>query len=162
MTTQSDTERGEAVSPFEVKWAWKGGATAGLIATFAMGLAISVVQLSTLQIAIAGLYGFEGSLVAGWIAHLVHGSLFGVIFAGLMADPGLYRVSDSFSKTVVAGVVYGLVLAIIGAGIIMPIWFGLAGFPTPPSIPNVTVPLLIWHGIYGVVLGSLFPLVNRL
>lgn len=162
MTTRTDPERGDAVSPFEANWSWKGGAVAGLVATAVMGLAISVVQLSTLRVAIAGLYGFEGNLVAGWVAHLAHGTLFGMIFAGLMADPGLYRISDWVWKSVVAGVVYGFILAIIGAGIIMPIWLGLAGFPTPPSIPNVTTPLLIWHGIYGIVLGSLFPLVDSL
>lgn len=159
MTTRNDLEPSEAVSPFEARWAWKGGALAGLIATVMMGLAISAVELSTLRIAIAGLYGFEGNLVVGWVAHLAHGTLFGIIFAGVMADPGLHGVSNWVWKTVIAGVVYGLVLAILGAGIIMPIWLGVAGFPTPPSIPNVTVPLLIWHGIYGVVLGSLFPFV---
>lgn len=160
-STRDAYEGSEAVSPFDTRWSWKGGALAGLVATVAMGLAISVVQLSTLRLAIAGLYGFEGNLAVGWLAHLVHGTLFGVIFAGLLADPGFYRVSDSVWKSIVAGTGYGLVLAVFGAGIIMPIWLGFAGFSTPPSIPNVTIPLLVWHIIYGVVLGGLFPFVDR-
>jgi len=154
MSTRDDY--GETVSPFERRWAWKHGALAGLIATVAMGLAISAVQISTLRLAIAGLYGFEGSLVAGWVAHLAHGTLFGVGFAGLLSDPGFVRVGYSLPRTVVAAVGYALVLAVAGAGIVMPIWLGLAGFSAPPSIPNVTVPLLVWHVIYGGVLGGLF------
>lgn len=96
------------------------------------------------------------------MAHLFHGTLFGMIFAAVLADPGLYRVNERIWKSVVAGAVYGLVLAVAGAGIIMPIWLGVVGFPTPPSIPNVTTPLLIWHAIYGVVLGGLFPFVKEL
>ena len=150
----------ETTDPFETNWAWKRGGIAGFLATVVMGAAISVMHLSTLQLAIAGLYGQSGNLIAGWVAHLVHGTLFGMIFALLLSDPGLYNVTDWYWKAIVAGVVYGLMLAIIGAGIIMPIWLGLAGFPTPPSIPNVTLPMLIWHLIYGFVLGGLVPMLE--
>jgi hypothetical protein len=153
---------GETTAPFESNWAWKGGAIAGLVATFAMGVAISLMDLSTLQRAIAGLYGQSGNLATGWTAHLVHGSLFGAVFSLFLSDPGLHGVTDWYWKTTLAGVVYGLVLAIAGAGIIMPIWLGVAGFPTPPSIPNVTGPILLWHLVYGVVLGGVFPFVEDL
>lgn len=151
----------ESSDPFSARVAWRGGAIAGLAATVAMGIAISLVRLETLRLAIAGLYGFEGSLVVGWIAHLFHGALFGVLFAALMSDPGVYRITDWRWKSVLAGVVYGLVLAVVGAGIIMPIWLDAAGFPGAPSIPNVTVPLLAWHVVYGVVLGGIFPFVEE-
>lgn len=162
MPLSSTYRRSETGEPFEKRWAWRGGAVAGAVATVAMGVAISLVQLSTLRVAIAGLYGFEGSLVAGWIAHLVHGSLFGAVFAAVLADPGLYRVTEWVWKTVVAGVVYGLVLAVVGAGIVMPIWLGVVGVSMATSIPNVSVPLLIWHVVYGVVLGGVFPFVEGL
>jgi hypothetical protein len=161
MRLKTEYRRSEPGEPFEREWAWRGGAVAGFVATVAMGLAISVMQLSALRVAIAGLYGFEGSLVAGWIAHLLHGSLFGAVFAAILADPGLYRVSEWVWKTVVAGVVYGLVLAVVGAGIVMPIWLGVVGVPMASSIPNVTVPLLVWHVVYGLVLGGLFPFVEE-
>ncbi|PSQ09449.1 hypothetical protein BRC93_12885 [Halobacteriales archaeon QS_5_70_15] len=88
---------------------------------------------------IAGLYGSEGSLAAGWIAHPIHGSLFGAVSAAVLADPGLYRVTEWVWKTVVAGVVYGLVLAVVGAGIVMHIWLGVVGVSMATSIPNVSV-----------------------
>lgn len=141
---------------FGAGWRWRGGAIAGFVATVAMGFAITLVDASTMRLAIAGLYGQSGSLLAGWIAHLVHGTLFGMLFAVILSDPGIYRVADWYWKTIVAGVVYGLVLAIGGAGIIMPIWLTVAGFPAPPSIPNLTASLLVWHLVYGVILGAVF------
>jgi hypothetical protein len=158
-----DRESGtDTTTPFENTWGWKGGGIAGVIATIAMGAAISLMDLSTLQLAIAGLYGQSGNLVSGWIAHLVHGSLFGMLFSLLLSDPGLYRITDWFWKSTLAGVVYGMMLAIVGAGIIMPIWLGVAGFSSPPSVPNVTVPVLIWHLVYGIVLGGVFSIVEDL
>jgi hypothetical protein len=162
MRFASEYRRSETGEPFERRWGWRGGAVAGAVATVAMGLAISLMQLSMLRVAIAGLYGFEGSLLAGWAAHLLHGSLFGVVFAAILADPGLYRVSEWLWKTALAGVVYGLVLAVVGAGIVMPIWLGVVGVSVTAAIPNVTVPLLVWHAVYGVVLGGLFPFVEGL
>jgi len=75
-----------------------------------MGLATMAGDLAVLRDAVAGLYTFEGSLVAGWLAHLAHGTLFGLVFALVLSDPGLYRVTDWAWKTVLAGVVYGFVL----------------------------------------------------
>jgi hypothetical protein len=162
MSTHDRSDSGtETRDPFETRWAWKAGAVAGLVATLVMGVAISLTDLATLRGAIAGLYGLRGNLAAGWGAHLFHGTLFGVIFAWVLADPGLQGLSDWAWKTVVAGVVYGLVLAVVGAGIVMPIWLGLVGFPAPPSLPNVTIPMLGWHVVYGAVLGGLFHSVAR-
>lgn len=158
-----DQESGtETKAPFEKGWAWKGGGIAGLVATIAMGAAISSMDLSTLQLAIAGLYGQSGNLITGWFAHLVHGSLFGMLFSLLLSDPGLYRITDWYWKSTLAGVVYGMMLAIVGAGIIMPIWLSVAGFSSPPAVPNVTLPVLVWHLVYGVVLGGVYPLVEDL
>lgn len=151
------SEPAKTPAAFEGAWAWKGGAVAGFVAAIVMGAAITVTGLDTLRLAIAGMYGFEGSLAAGWVAHLAHGTLFGLIFAGVLSDPGLYRLDDWAWKSAVAGVVYGLVLAVLGAGIIMPMWQGVVGMPTPASIPYVTTPTVLWHVVYGVVLGGLFP-----
>jgi len=156
-----DTEQ-FATEPFEATWAWKGGAVAGLLATAAMGAVITAMDLSTLQHAISGLYGLPEGLLTGWLVHLIHGTLFGLLFALVLSDPGLYNLTDWYWKTLVAGVVYGMMLAVFGAGIIMPIWLATAGFSSPPPIPNVTVPMLIWHLVYGIVLGGVYPVVEDL
>lgn len=157
---RDERERATLPAAFETRWAWKGGALAGLVATAVMGVVISLTSLATLRLAIAGLYGFEGNLTAGWVAHLAHGTLFGVVFAAVLTDPALYRLSERVWKTTVAGIVYGLVLAVVGAGILMPIWLSATGFADPPSIPNVTTSSLVWHLVYGAVLGVLFSLLD--
>lgn len=162
MSVQPDLNREpDTLAEFESTWAPKGGAVAGLVATVAMGMVIGVTELETLRVAIAGLYGQSGSLAAGWVAHLVHGAFFGIVFATVLADPSLYRVSDRVPKAVGAGVVYGLVLAVVGAGVVMPMWLRAVGVAYPP-VPNVTGPSLVWHLVYGVVLGGVFPYVEHL
>lgn len=140
---------------------WQKGIVAGAVATVAMGLVIMVTDLELLRAVIAGLYGQEGNLVVGWIAHLVHGSLFGLLFAVILSDPTLARIQQRVWKTVVTGVVYGLILTVVGAGIIMPIWLEFVGFPERPPIPNVTTASLIWHVVYGIVLGAVFSLLTE-
>lgn len=135
---------------------WRAGAASGFIATIIMGAAITAVDLATLRVAIAGLYGFEGSFAAGWVAHLIHGTLFGVLFAFVLADPILRRVNEWLWKSVAAGLVYSVVLAVAGAGVIMPVWLTIVGYNEPPTVPYITTPILTWHLLYGLVLGALY------
>ena len=158
MSTETTREQGEIAAPFRAGWSWRGGAVAGFVATAVMGVAVTLGQLPVMREAIAGLYTLEGNLLAGWVAHLAHGTLFGMVFAAVLTDPALHRVSDWTWKTVLAGVAYGLALAVAGAGFVMPVWLAVVGFPSPPAVPNVTVPLLAWHVVYGAVLGGVFAL----
>lgn len=147
----------EQVDPFESEWSIRGGAVAGLAATVVMGLVIMATDVETLSVGIAGLYGLGGSLVAGWAAHLIHGTLFGVLFAMILADPGLHGLTRYRWKTLVVGLAFGLLLAVIGAGIVMPIWLWAVGATPQPSIPHVTMTTLGWHVVYGLALALLFP-----
>lgn len=154
-TQDADAEPG-AAAPFENRPAWFGGALAGLLATVAMGVAITVTDLGVLRSSIAGLYGFEGSLLVGWVAHLAHGTVFGVVFAAVLSDPGFHRIERWVWKTTVAGAVYAVVLAVVGAGFVMPVWLGLVG-AAGAEVPMVTAPSVAWHLVYGVVLGVVYP-----
>lgn len=161
MSAQSTREQTNIGEPFEAQWAWRTGAVSGFVATVAMGIAITVGDLTVMREAIAGLYTFEGNLLVGWLAHLVHGSLFGVVFAGVLSDPSFHRVTDWAWKSVLSGAVYALFLALAGAGVIMPIWLSVVGFGSPPPVPNVTAPLVGWHVIYGLVLGGVYTVLDR-
>lgn len=68
-----------------------------------MGAFITAMDLPTLQLAIAGLYGQSGDLAADWFGHLEHGTPFGMIFALVLSDPGLYSVTDWYWKTILPG-----------------------------------------------------------
>ena len=121
MPTEVTHRDAEEVAPFSAGWSWQSGGVAGFLATLAMGVAITVGDLAVLREAIAGLYTFEGNLLVGWAVHLLHGTVFGMVFALVLSDPGLHRIDEWAWKTVLAGVVFGLVLALAGAGVIMPI-----------------------------------------
>lgn len=149
----------EQADPFSTRWDWRSGAISGLLAAVVMGVAITVTRQATMQVAIAGLYGQAGNLLVGWAAHLVHGTLFGMLFALVLAEPGLYHLTDWPWKTTVAGIVYGVVLAVGAAGIVMPMWLGLLG-GAPQAIPALSAPMLVWHLLYGTALGALFPFVE--
>lgn len=150
------------LAPFEAGIAWRGGAIAGLGATLVSVLLIVAVEPAMLAETVAGMYGLSGSLAAGSAAHLVHGTAFGVVFAAVLSDPALVRVTDRLWKSVLVGVVFALLLAVIGTGFLLPVWLEFAGFGTALSIPYVTNVLFAWHVLYGLVLGLLFPFVDGL
>lgn len=152
----------QALEPFDEHLALVGGATGGFVAAIAMGVTFMVLEPAILGEFVPGLYGFEGSLAVGWIAHLVHGVAFGLVFAVVMDDPSLVQVSDYVWKTVIAGVVFGLVLAVVGMGVVMPMWSQAVGLSLVLEIPYVTLPLLVGHVVFGAVLGAVFPFVDRL
>lgn len=150
------------VEPFDDHFEWRGGAGAGLLAAVAMGVAMTVVEPGLLRDAIAGLYGQSGSLAVGWAAHLFHGVVFGLVFAVLLDDPSLVRVSDSLGRSVGLGVAYGVVLGVVGMGIVMPMWLDALGLSLAPDVPFASASLLGWHVLFGAVLGLLFPYLEGL
>jgi len=146
--------------PFEAHVGWRAGVGAGLAAATVMGLGMTLVEPALLAESIAGLYGAAGSLAAGWLVHLGHGAAFGLAFAVVLADPSLVRVGHWLPGSVVAGLVYGLVLALVGMGVIMPMWLEGVGLAGAPSLPFVTPALVGWHLVFGAVLGGLFPVLE--
>lgn len=78
----------------------------------------------------------------------------------VLSDPGLYQLTEWRWKTLVAGVVFGLVLAVVAAGLTMPIWLDALGIPMSIAGPNVTMPSLVWHLVYGIWIGELFPVLE--
>jgi hypothetical protein len=162
MATEHGTDaEPDAATPFETDLAWRAGALAGLTAALAMGVAITATDLGVIRSSIAGLYGFEGSLAVGWLAHLFHGTLFGALFAVVLTDPGLHRVEESPPKTVLAGLAFGLGLAVVATGFVMPVWLGVVGVGSPPGVPFLTAGTVGWHLVYGLALGATFPYVAR-
>ncbi|MFC7073158.1 hypothetical protein ACFQJ7_12150 [Halovenus rubra] len=151
----------DEISPFEDGPAVRGGTVAGFIATLLTSIAIVAVDISMLSDTIAGMYGFQNALAIGLATHLVHGTVFGAIFALVLTDPSLAKVTNSLWKTALAGVVYGLVLSLVATGFIMPVWVDFVGVSTIESMPYVTTSLVGWHALYGLVLGAMFPFLEK-
>lgn len=120
----------------------------GLLGGIVMG---SYYQLSTgLLLVIGSLYGVETALV-GWILHLFHSAVFGLLFAAICALPRMGRLASGPLRTGLLGLGWGVVLWLVAAGVMMPAWLTLLGDPTP--IPALTLDGLIGHALWGIVLG---------
>ncbi len=132
-------------------------AGAGLLAGVAMGLVLDLVM--GMMPAIGGLYGVETTL-AGWVSHLWHAAVFGTVFGGvLVLTPLVTHVTRPVPASAL-GIVWGLVLWVGAAGVIMPLWMGAIGLPAP-NVPALNPVSGVGHVLYGFVLGSTLAVTAR-
>lgn len=140
---------------------WHGAIIGGLIGGIGMGAMIWMQNPPILETMIPALYTMEGA-VSGWIAHLFHSLVFGLVFVALLQLPVLREHSKVVWSSGVLGLVYGAVLWVIAAGVVMPAWLQAIGFAGAPLLPNWTLPgSLVPHLVYGVLLGVVYPLFER-
>lgn len=137
----------------EIENRWVAGAVGGIVGGVGFGILLQFVM--GIMPVIGALYGVE-SLLAGWIAHLFNSLVFGLVYAGLAATPRFAAWARDVGRGAGLGAAYGVVLWIVAAGIVMPIWLDVVGFASPPPLPNLTVMGLIGHLVYGVLLGVVF------
>ena len=76
-----------------------------------------------------------------------------LIFAAAMTRPGMRRYARSFGPVVGLGAAYGVVLWIVAAGVVMPVWMGAVGMAAP-AIPYLVPMGFVTHLVYGVVLAA--------
>ena len=133
---------------------WKAGVLGGIAGSAVMGALILAMNTATLAVAIPSLYGLAPppSPAAGLVVHLSHGAVMGVLFAGLAS----LLHTDSAGKLLGLGVGWGVVTWAIFAALVMPLWLGAVGSPASPPFPNFAPPSLLWHVVYGVVLGGIY------
>lgn len=143
MATETATDTGFALDD------WQAGVAGGIGGATVMAVLISVMNAAVLKGAIPALYGLSGG-VAGWTIHLAHGAVLGVAFAALA---GVTTDGHSTGTTVGLGVLWGVVTWVALAALVMPVWLSAVGFPAAPPFPNFAVPSLLWHVVYGGVLG---------
>jgi len=122
---------------------------AGLLGGVAMG---GYFQLTTgLFPVIGSLYGVAIPLV-GWLTHLFHSAIFGLLFVTGVTSTRLSRVASGPVRASALGLGWGMVLWLLAAGILMPIWLSIVGVPT--SIPNLSRAGFVGHAVWGVVVGA--------
>lgn len=149
-------EMGSEVAETNWRAVWTSGAIAGLVGGIVFGF---LLQMGGLMPVIGGLYGVQ-TVAAGWVAHLFHSLVFGLVFAAIAASRWFTRYTDRLWTSAGFGIVYGVVLWLIPAGVVMPLWMGALGMAAPP-IPNLTLMGLVGHLVYGVVAGGVYVLVLR-
>lgn len=128
----------------------RNAAVAGVVAGVAMGL---ILQTFTGEMGIIGaLYGIQTNVV-GWITHLFHSVVFGTVFVAAATVDSLNHYAESLSGTVTLGILYGVLLWLVAAGVVMGVWLNLVGIPA--SIPNLGIVSLIGHTVWGALIGIL-------
>jgi len=128
------------------------GALGGLVGGIAFGLLLQAMMSDVITVAIPALYGVSG-LVAGWVVHLFNSVVFGVVFGAAMSTSWFAGYGDSYAGAGVLGLVYGVLLWVVAAGIVMPVWLDVVGFAGAPPVPNLDPMSLVGHLVYGVLLG---------
>lgn len=135
-----------------------------------IGLAIGVAIVAglTMGAAMAGLgddlavigalYGIEDLTIA-LITHEFHSIVFALVYAGaLSALPRTY--TDGLPHRLLLGVGLGLFLWLVAAGLVMPLWLELVGVDA--TFPNLTVPSLAGHVVWGLTVSSLYHVGDQL
>jgi len=132
----------------------------GVVGAVVMGALMTMTDMrGVLEMAIPAMYTVEGpALALGFALHVVHGAILGL---GFLATTRFVDV-DSVPQCVLAGVVYGVVVWLVAAALIMPLWLSAVGFAGAPSLPNVDPTSLLGHVVYGGVLGAVFPFASNL
>jgi len=123
---------------------------ASLLAGGAMGV---FNQLAGDSIPVVGaLYGVANPIV-GWITHEFHSVVFGMVYAAILTVvPDRYADDLASRLAVAAG--WSAFLWAFAAGLVMPTWLQLVGIPA--AVPNLTLPSLAGHLVWGLSLGTLY------
>jgi uncharacterized membrane protein YagU involved in acid resistance len=118
-----------------------------------MGVLFSVLMPPVIENAIPALVGLSGGL-AGWLVHMSISAMFGVVFAAALTQSRLAAVAESAGGVIGLGLAYGVILWVVAAGVVMPLWLSAVGFPSPPPLPNLASMGLLTHLVFGLVLGT--------
>ena len=158
MSTATETSEAERGAQWRTEGDWRAGVIGGVLGAAAMGVLVLAMNRATLAVAIPSLYGLAPpeSVAAGLFVHISHGAVLGVVFAAIAAAVG----AESSTETVGLGALWGVVAWVVLAALVMPVWLSMVGSPANPPFPNFAIPSLLWHLVYGVVLGAVYALVE--
>ncbi|WP_276299624.1 hypothetical protein [Halorussus lipolyticus] len=148
------TENETIVGSETVRRTWSSAVLGGLTGGLAFGV---LLQMMGMMPVIAALYGME-SVAFGWAAHLFHSVAFALVFAGAVTQTD-YR-DAGIGRITALGAGYGLLVWLVAAAVVMPLWLGALGMDAP-AIPNLDANSLVGHLVYGVVLGAVFAVARQ-
>ena len=152
MSTQTETPTAAVAD--STPGNWKAGVAGGLAGGLVFGAMMTAMMTNIMEMAIPVMYGIEGPAgAAGWVIHMVHSAIFGVVFAAIVGVAGL--TGSSGQKQVGAGIVYGTVLWLVLATFVMPAWVGAMG-PMDPPVPDFNPMSGVGHAVFGAILGAVY------
>ena len=143
-----------------------GGAIGGIVGSLLFGALLWVVDPEIVTDVIPGIYGFDTAGGLGWVFHLFHGLVLGVVFGALVSREtilGTITADTQFTvleetglavRFVLAGFVYGLavwaLLPVVATTVVISVGGG------DPAFPAIAAESLAGHVLYGILLGALF------
>ena len=138
----------------ELRGNWQAGVLGGVAGALVMGGLVLAMSPPVLAVAIPSLYGLAPppNPGLGMVVHVSHGAVLGVVFAGLVGALGI----EGTARRVGLGVAWGVATWIGLAALVMPVWLSVVGSPASPPFPNFAPPSLLWHVVYGAVLGGVY------
>lgn len=129
---------------------WGGAVAGGLVAGISMGLIMHFV-MGAMPL-IGALFG-QPTVLGGWIAHLLISVVFALLFAAVVARTAFREYG--LLGMVGLGVAYGIVLEIVAAGFVLPLWANAVG-AGPLPVPFLVPMGFLTHVVYGAFLGAAF------
>lgn len=151
--TTSETE-GREIQTEAASIDWKIGAVGGIVGAIVMGALMLYMNEAVIAVAIPSLYTLAPppTVPVGMGVHLFHGAVLGVIFAAIVSTAGV----ESPTTITGIGIGWGVVTWVVLAALLMPLWLSAVGSPADPPFPNFAIPSLLWHVVYGLVLGGVY------
>lgn len=129
---------------------WGGSVAGGLVAGVGMGLIMHFV-MGAMPL-IGALVG-QPTVLAGWIVHLLISVVFALIFAAVVSRTSFREYG--LLGMIGLGATYGIVLEIVAAGFVLPLWANAVG-AGPLPVPFLVPVGFLTHVVYGVLLGAVF------
>lgn len=135
---------------------WQSGIVGGILGAVLFGIFAMIGDEGMLETSIPALID-QGpdALAVGWVLHLLVGAVFGVVFVAVVETTPLNETFDDNLENAVAGLGYGVVLAVVAAMILMPLWIG-AVTDASPDILEFNSTSFAGHLLYGVVVGLVY------
>lgn len=148
----SETETTADVRTRLARPPWQAGIIGGLLGGIVFGVMMTMEMRMVMEMAIPGMYGLPAGLGIGWIMHLIHSAIFGLMFGVLMSMDALRDPLDGGLQVTAAGIVYGLAVWVVAASIIMPLWVN-AMMDMGEPVPNFMPESAMGHAVFGAILG---------
>jgi len=126
----------------------------GVIAGLGGGLIFGIMMAMMGMLPMVGMLVGQESSIVGFIVHMAISAFFGAVF-GLLAA----RYLQGWTQTLIAGVVYGIIVWVIGALVMMPLLLGMNEMVL--QIGQAQWMSLAGHIIFGLVTGGIFIWLNQ-
>lgn len=144
-----------------------GGAVSGVVGSLFFGALLWMVDSDIVTKAIPAIYGLDPSGAVGWIFHLLHGLVLGIVFGFLVTRKPIFGTLTADVETgFLAAIGPGVRLAATGVVFGLVVWTVLPVFAQSiltavsgggdPGFPVVAFESLVGHLLYGLLLGALF------